>query len=54
MIPSPPFDSERVKESHLTLGWVLVALSLDEIVYHTSDLVAHPKIEILTSRHVPH
>jgi len=55
IIPRPPLDKGRVRESHLTLAHVLEAFPPpNEVSYHSSDLVAHPRIGVPTGCHIPH
>jgi hypothetical protein len=54
MIPKSPLDKGSVRKSHLTLARVLEAFPPYEVSYHSSNLVAHPRIGVPTSRQVPH
>ncbi len=54
MIPRPPLDKRSVRESHLTLACVLEAFPPYEVSYHSSNLVAHPRIGVPACHHVPH
>ncbi len=46
MIPRPSLDKGSVRESHLTLARVLEAFPPYEVSYHSSNLVAHPRIGV--------
>jgi hypothetical protein len=54
MIFRPSLDKGNVRESHLTLARVLEAFPPYEVLYHSSDLVAHPWIGVPVGHRVPH